>query len=157
MFSYCCFCVPPVCHSIDILYFTRNIFSYKRGLLKTAMRVIDDRQQQIFNKKKELLNEITQMVVRYVINHYVTASASQLLFSIFTQPFFSFSRLTEAFTTRGKHLVNKLNEICDSKQKTLNEKKIALEQLSLLTDHCIDFISHALDKGNDMAVLKTKK
>ena len=68
-----------------------------------------------------------------------------------------FFRLTEAFTTRGKHLVNKLNEICDSKQKTLNEKKVALEQLSLLTDHCIDFISHALDKGNDMAVLKTKK
>ncbi len=65
-------------------------------------------------------------------------------------------RLTEAATTRGKHLVNKLNEICDAKQKTLNDKKGALEQLSLLTDHCIEFISRALDRGTDMAVLKTK-
>lgn len=65
-------------------------------------------------------------------------------------------RLTDAVTTRGKYLVSKLNEVCDSKQKTLNEKKIALEQLSLLTDHCIDFISSALDRGSDMAVLKTK-
>jgi len=67
-----------------------------------------------------------------------------------------FCRLTDAVTSRGKNLVNILNEICDSKQRTLNEKKVALEQLSLLTDHCIEFITNALERGNDLAVLKTK-
>ena len=38
--------------------------SYKRVLLKSAMKVIDDRQQMIIDKKKDLLNEITQMVVK---------------------------------------------------------------------------------------------
>ncbi|XP_065215933.1 E3 ubiquitin-protein ligase TRIM33-like [Planococcus citri] len=102
--------------------------NYKRQLLKSAMKVIDDRQQMIVDKKKALNNEIMQ----------------------------AFMKLTEAITTRGKYLVEKLNEICDTKQRTLNEKKVALEQLSLLTDHCTDFISSALERGSDMAVLKTK-
>ncbi len=42
------------------------VYSYKRVLLRSAMKVIDDRQQMIINKKKDLLNEITQMVVRWV-------------------------------------------------------------------------------------------
>lgn len=40
----------------------------------------------------------------------------------------------------------KLNEVCELKQKTLSEKKLALEQLSQQTDHCIDFVNGALDK-----------
>lgn len=51
----------------------------------------------------------------------------------------------------------RLNEVCDQKQNTLNEKKVALDQLSKLTDHCIQFVNHALDKGSDMALLYSKK
>lgn len=51
----------------------------------------------------------------------------------------------------------RLNEVCDQKQNTLNEKKIALDQLSKLTDHCILFGSHALNKGSDMELLYSKK
>lgn len=58
---------------------------------------------------------------------------------------------------RGKQLIARLTEVCDSKQKTLQEKKQALEQLSKMTDHCIDFTQHALDTGSDMALLFTKK
>lgn len=51
----------------------------------------------------------------------------------------------------------RLNEVCDQKQITLNEKKIALDQLSKLTDHCIDFVNYALEKGTDMELLYSKK
>lgn len=53
--------------------------------------------------------------------------------------------------------MTKLTEVCDSKQKTLQEKKEALEQLSMMTDHCIEFTQHALDNGSDMALLYSKK
>lgn len=66
-------------------------------------------------------------------------------------------RLTQTVSTRGKQLVGKLTEVCDSKQKTLQEKKLALEQLSKMTDHCIEFTQYALDHGNDMALLYSKK
>lgn len=66
-------------------------------------------------------------------------------------------RLTDTIKIRGKHLISRLTEVCDSKQKTLQEKKQALEQLSKMTDHCIDFTQHALDTGSDMALLFTKK
>ena len=39
----------------------------------------------------------------------------------------------------------------------LNEKKDALQLLSGHTDHCIDFVQSALDKGSDSAVLYSKK
>ncbi|XP_029664398.1 E3 ubiquitin-protein ligase TRIM33-like isoform X2 [Formica exsecta] len=103
--------------------------SYKRVLLKSAMKVIEDRQILILEKKKNLVQDITQMVVQ----------------------------LTNAINTRGKQLVMRLNEVCDQKQNTLNEKKIALDQLSKLTDHCILFGTHALNKGSDMELLYSKK
>lgn len=68
-----------------------------------------------------------------------------------------FYRLTSTINIRGKELVHRLNEVCDTKQKTLNEKKQALEQLSQLTDHCIEFVQNALDKGSDMAILFSKR
>ncbi|XP_050316343.1 E3 ubiquitin-protein ligase TRIM33 [Anthonomus grandis grandis] len=102
---------------------------YKRALLTSAMKVIDDRQNLITEKKQALVKEITQLVVK----------------------------LTQTISTRGKHLVGKLTEVCDSKQKTLQEKKLALEQLSKMTDHCIDFTQYALDNGSDMALLYSKK
>ncbi|XP_043255808.1 E3 ubiquitin-protein ligase TRIM33-like isoform X2 [Colletes gigas] len=103
--------------------------SYKRVLLKSAMKVIEDRQVLILEKKKNLVQDITQMVVQ----------------------------LTNAINTRGKQLVMRLNEVCDQKQNTLNEKKVALDQLSKLTDHCIQFVAHALKKGTDMELLYSKK
>ncbi|XP_034196335.1 E3 ubiquitin-protein ligase TRIM33 isoform X1 [Osmia lignaria lignaria] len=103
--------------------------SYKRVLLKSAMKVIEDRQVLILEKKKSLVQDITQMVVQ----------------------------LTNAINTRGKQLVMRLNEVCDQKQNTLNEKKVALDQLSKLTDHCIQFVTHALKKGSDMELLYSKK
>lgn len=51
----------------------------------------------------------------------------------------------------------RLNEVCDQKQNTLSEKKVALDQLSRLTDHCILFGTHALKKGSDMELLYSKK
>lgn len=51
----------------------------------------------------------------------------------------------------------RLTEVCDQKQNTLNEKKVALDQLSKLTDHCIDFVNYALDKGTDMELLYSKR
>ena len=54
-------------------------------------------------------------------------------------------------------MVLQLSEVCDAKQKTLKEKKVALEQLSNLTDHCIDFVNNALNKGSDMALLYSKR
>ncbi|XP_020293767.1 E3 ubiquitin-protein ligase TRIM33 isoform X2 [Pseudomyrmex gracilis] len=103
--------------------------SYKRVLLKSAMKVIEDRQILILEKKKNLVQDITQMVVQ----------------------------LTNAINSRGKQLVMRLNEVCDQKQKTLKEKKVALNQLSKLTDHCILFGTHALKEGSDMELLYSKK
>lgn len=54
-------------------------------------------------------------------------------------------------------MILRLNEVCDQKQNTLNEKKVALDQLSKLTDHCILFGSYALKKGSDMELLYSKK
>ncbi|XP_026472357.1 E3 ubiquitin-protein ligase TRIM33-like isoform X2 [Ctenocephalides felis] len=103
--------------------------SYKRVLLASAMKVIDERQSLITDKRKCIVQEIAQMVIR----------------------------LTNAINTRGKQLVMKLNEVCELKQKTLSEKKLALEQLSQQTDHCIDFVNGALDKCSDSAVLFSKR
>ncbi|XP_063989414.1 E3 ubiquitin-protein ligase TRIM33 [Diachasmimorpha longicaudata] len=103
--------------------------TYKRVLLKSAMKVIEDRQVLIVEKKKNLVQDITQMVVQ----------------------------MTNAINTRGKQLVLRLNEVCDQKQNTLNEKRIALDQLSKLTDHCIQFVTYALEKGSDMDFLYSKK
>ncbi|XP_039295155.1 E3 ubiquitin-protein ligase TRIM33 isoform X3 [Nilaparvata lugens] len=102
--------------------------TYKRVLLKSAMKVIDDRQRLILEKRKELVNDITEMVVK----------------------------LTNTINTRGKQLVVRLNDVCDAKQQTLNEKKQALDQLSNLTDDCIEFVNNALDQGSDMALLASK-
>ncbi|CAH1978376.1 unnamed protein product [Acanthoscelides obtectus] len=102
---------------------------YKRALLTSAMKVIEDRQNLITEKKHALVREITQLVVK----------------------------LTNTINVRGKQLVSKLSEVCESKQKTLHEKKQALEQLSKMTDHCISFTQNALDNGSDMALLYSKK
>ncbi|XP_001605295.1 E3 ubiquitin-protein ligase TRIM33 [Nasonia vitripennis] len=106
-----------------------NEVSYKRELLKSAMKVIEDRQILISDKKTSLVQDITQMVMQ----------------------------LTNAVSSRGKQLILRLNEVCEQKQSTLNEKKVALDQLSKLTDHCIDFVNYALDKGTDMELLYSKK
>ncbi|XP_041969515.1 E3 ubiquitin-protein ligase TRIM33 [Aricia agestis] len=103
--------------------------SYKRVLLGSAMKVIRDRQALIADKKKALVHEITQTVVK----------------------------LTNAINTRGKQLVLRLNEVCDGKQRTLAEKKEALEQLAAITDHCVRFVGAALDQGSDTAVLYSKR
>lgn len=102
---------------------------YKRVLLTSAMKVIDDRQTLITEKKQALVKEITQLVVK----------------------------LTNTINVRGKQLVAKLSDVCEAKQKTLNEKKQALEQLSKMTDYCIMFTQHALEKGSDLALLYSKK
>lgn len=39
-------------------------FRYKRTLLTSAMKVIDDRQNLITEKKQALVKEITQLVVK---------------------------------------------------------------------------------------------
>lgn len=93
------------------------------------MKVIDDRQSLISEKKKELSKEITDLVVK----------------------------LTNAVNARGKQLVYRLNQVCDTKLQILNEKKDALQQLSGHTDHCIEFVTQALEKGSDSAVLFSKK
>ncbi|XP_058823691.1 transcription intermediary factor 1-alpha isoform X2 [Topomyia yanbarensis] len=103
--------------------------SYKKVLLSSAMKVIDDRQALITEKKKELSKEIADLVVK----------------------------LTNAVNMRGKQLVYRLNQVCDTKLQVLNEKKDALQQLSGHTDHCIEFVQGALDKGSDSAVLYSKK
>jgi tripartite motif-containing protein 33 len=103
--------------------------SYKKVLLSSAMKVIDDRQALIAEKKKEISKEITDLVLK----------------------------LTSAVNARGKQLVYRLNQVCDNKLQVLNEKKDALQQLSGHTDHCIDFVQTALDKGSDSAILYSKK
>ncbi|KAJ2941124.1 hypothetical protein O0L34_g10359 [Tuta absoluta] len=102
--------------------------SYKRVLLDSAMKVIRDRQHLIADKKKALVHEITQTVVK----------------------------LTNAINTRGKQLVLRLNEVCDTKLRTLNEKRDALTQLAAVTDHCVQFVQAALDGGSDTALLYSK-
>lgn len=57
--------------------------TYKRVLLNSAMKVIDDRQNLIADKKKELVREITHMVVK----------------------------ITNTVNMRGKQLVLRLNEV----------------------------------------------
>ena len=47
--------------------------------------------------------------------------------------------------------------MCDTKLQVLNEKKEALQLLSGHTDHCIEFVQCALEKGSDSAVLYSKK
>lgn len=108
---------------------TIKIYSYKRVLLNSATKVIADRQNLINERKQALVKEITHMVVR----------------------------LTNSITVRGKELVTKVTEICATKQNTLEEKKLALQQISKMTDHCIEFIQNALDTGTDMALLYSKK
>lgn len=93
------------------------------------MNVIDERQRLFSDKKKELVKDITEMVMK----------------------------ITTTVNARGKQLVVRLNEVTDSKLKVLNEKKDALAQLSSQTDHCIEFVKSALDKGSDSAVLFSKK
>lgn len=58
----------------------------------------------------------------------------------------TYFRVTNAINTRGKQLVLDLNEICDSKLKTLDEKKTALDQLSAITDHTIEFVNSVLEQ-----------
>lgn len=53
--------------------------------------------------------------------------------------------------------MSRLNEVCEHKQKTLQEKKVALDQLSKMTDHCIEFTQHAVENGSDMALLLSKR
>lgn len=102
---------------------------YKRVLLNSAMTVIDDRQTQIADKKKELVEDITKMAVA----------------------------ITTTVNARSKQLVHRLTEVCEGKLKVLNEKKEALQFLSNHTDHCIGFVGRALEKGSDSAVLFSKK
>lgn len=103
--------------------------NYKRFLLSSATKVIDDRQQLIHDKKKDLIKEITAMAVK----------------------------ITNTVNTRGKQLIMRLNEVCDSKLKVLVEKKETLQLLSDNTDHCIEFMQNALEKGSDFAILSSKK
>lgn len=72
--------------------------TYKRVLLNSAMKVIDDRQNLIADKKKELVKEITHMVVK----------------------------ITNTVNMRGKHLVLRLNEVSScgvSGEITINQTK----------------------------------
>lgn len=103
--------------------------NYKRFLLSTATQVIDDRQKMIGDKKSELIKEVTSMVVK----------------------------ITNTVNMRGKLLIMRLNEVCDSKLKVLIEKKEHLQLLADHTDHCIEFMSGALEKGSDYAILSSKK
>lgn len=66
-------------------------------------------------------------------------------------------KITNTVNLRGKQLAMRLNEVCDTKLKVLNEKKEALQLLSENTDHCIEFVQSALDKGSDCAILYSKK
>ncbi|XP_058974109.1 E3 ubiquitin-protein ligase TRIM33 isoform X1 [Musca domestica] len=103
--------------------------NYKRFLLSSAMQVIAERQKVISDKKKELIKEITAMVVT----------------------------ITNTVNMRGKQLVMRLNEVCDGKLKLLIDKRDSLISLSDNTDYCIEFINNVLDKGSDYAILSSKK
>ncbi|KAJ2941125.1 hypothetical protein O0L34_g10360 [Tuta absoluta] len=58
--------------------------------------------------------------------------------------------------TCHKQLALRLNEVCDTKLRTLNEKRDALTQLAAVTDHCVQFVQAALDGGSDTALLYSK-
>lgn len=103
--------------------------SYKKVLLSSAMKVIDDRQALIADKKTELSKEIHDLV----------------------------AKLASAVSSRGKQLMTRLNQVCEQKLQVLSEKKDALSLLSGHTDHCINFVQHSLDNGSDGAVLYSKK
>lgn len=103
--------------------------SYKKVLLSSAMKVIDDRQALIAEKKTELSKEIHELV----------------------------AKLASAVSSRGKQLLFRLNQVCEHKLQVLNEKKEALQLLSGHTDHCINFVQNALENGSDTAVLYSKK
>lgn len=103
--------------------------SYKKVLLSSAMKVIDDRQALISEKKTELSKEIHELV----------------------------AKLASAVSSRGKQLLFRLNQVCEHKLQVLNEKKEALQLLSGHTDHCINFVQNALENGSDTAVLYSKK
>lgn len=103
--------------------------AYKRALLASAARVIRDRQALIADKKRALVHDITQTVVR----------------------------LTGAVNARGKQLVLRLNEVCDAKQRVLAEKKEALRQLAGVTEHAVEFAGAALERGSDTALLHAKR
>lgn len=55
-----------ICRILEDKRFKEQLinFSYKRMLLKSAMKVIEDRQILILEKKKSLVQDITQMVVQ---------------------------------------------------------------------------------------------
>lgn len=101
---------------------------YKRYLLTSALKVIDERQILVNEKKKELVQEITSVVVK----------------------------ITDAINLRGKQMVVKLNEVCDSKTKILLEKRETLQALWENVDHCMQFVGTAIDKGSDCALLHSK-
>ncbi|KAG5678202.1 hypothetical protein PVAND_007895 [Polypedilum vanderplanki] len=103
--------------------------SYKKVLLSSAMKVIDDRQTLINEKKTELAKDIHDLV----------------------------AKLATAVSSRGKQLLFRLGQVCEHKLQVLNEKKEALQLLSGHTDHCINFVQNALDNGSDTAVLYSKK
>lgn len=53
--------------------------SYKRVLLGSAMKVIRDRQALIADKKKSLVREITQTVVKYVLYTYCAVTSHGII------------------------------------------------------------------------------
>ncbi|KAL5288962.1 TRIM24 family protein [Megaselia abdita] len=101
---------------------------YKKFLLTSALKVIDERQVLVTDKKKELIKEITNIVVK----------------------------ITDAVNVRGKQIVMRVNEICDSKIKVLLEKRETLQSLWENVDHCINFVELAIDKGSDCALLHSR-
>lgn len=101
---------------------------YKKFLLTSALKVIDERQVLVTDKKKELIKEITNIVVK----------------------------ITDAVNVRGKQIVMRVNEICDSKIKVLLEKRETLQSLWENVDHCINFVEAAIDKGSDCALLHSR-
>lgn len=120
--------------------------TYKRVLLKSAMKVIDDRHLSIMDKKALHTTEMSQVCVQIV-----EAVKSKLNILI--------ESLSEVNSIPCNWLKNKIVyfQACDAKQRTLTDKKKALENLSKLTDHCISFVTDALDKGSDLALLYSKK
>lgn len=101
---------------------------YKKFLLTSALKVIDERQVLVTDKKKELIKDITNIVVK----------------------------ITDAVNVRGKQIATRVNEICDSKIKVLLEKRETLQALWENVDHCINFVEAAIDKGSDCALLHSR-
>jgi tripartite motif-containing protein 33 len=103
--------------------------NYKKVLLSSAMKVIDDRQALIAEKKTELSKDIHDLV----------------------------AKLANAVSSRGKQLLFRLNQVCEHKLQVLSEKKDTLQQLNSHTDHCINFVQNVVENGSDTAVLYSKK